>query len=177
MSKRFQGILKKVDKEKLYEAEEAVETILSTKSAKFDESLDIAFRLGVDPKHADQQIRGTVILPNGTGKKVKILVITKDENVAKSLEAGAAYAGSDEYIEKIKDGWFDFDLVIATPDMMPKIGRLGKILGTKGLMPNPKSGTVTTDIVKTVSEFSKGKIAYKVDKFGSIHTPDRKRHV
>ena len=131
----------------------------------------VALRLGVDPRHADQQIRGTVVLPHGTGKTVKILAITSGENIEKALAAGADYAGAEEYINQIQQGWLDFDLVIATPDMMPKIGRLGKILGTKGLMPNPKSGTVTPDIAAAVSEFKKGKLAFRVDKLGSIHAP------
>lgn len=172
VGKRLAEVAKKVDKMKLYQPQEALELLFETKSAKFDESVDVAFRLGVDPKHADQQIRGTVILPHGTGKDVKILAVTQGDNVQKALEAGATYAGSDEYLEKIqKENWFDFDVVIATPDMMPKLGRLGRILGTKGLMPNPKSGTVTTNIAQTVSEFKKGKIAFRVDKFGSIHMP------
>ncbi|MCX5773734.1 MAG: 50S ribosomal protein L1 [Fusobacteria bacterium] len=171
LGKRMTGVATKVEKLKLYSPEEALKLVFETKSAKFDESVDIAFRLGVDPKHADQQIRGTVILPHGTGKVVRTLVITQGENVDKALAAGADFAGSDEYIAKISGGWFDFDVVIATPDMMPKLGRLGKVLGTKGLMPNPKSGTVTTNVAQTVEEFKKGKIAYRVDKFGSIHLP------
>lgn len=142
-----------------------------TKTAKFVETVEVALRLGVDPRHADQQIRGTVVLPHGTGKTVKILAITSGENIEKALAAGADYAGAEEYINQIQQGWLDFDLVIATPDMMPKIGRLGKILGTKGLMPNPKSGTVTPDIAAAVSEFKKGKLAFRVDKLGSIHAP------
>ena len=169
ISKRMKSLYPKVDKLKFYDPEEAFKVLIETKSAKFIESVDVAFRLGVDPRHSDQQIRGTVILPHGTGKKIKILVITQSENIEKALKAGATYAGSEEYIEKIKAGWFDFDIVIATPDMMPKIGKLGKILGTKGLMPNPKSGTVTSDVEKTVQEFSKGKLAFRIDKFGSIH--------
>ena len=141
------------------------------KRGKFVETVELAIRLGVDPRHADQQVRGTVVLPHGTGKSIKILVITSGENIQKALNAGADYAGDDEYISKIQGGWLDFDLVIATPDMMPKLGKLGKTLGTKGLMPNPKSGTVTTDVEKTVEEFKKGKVAFKVDKLGSIHLP------
>lgn len=169
--KRYQEISQKVDNLKIYTPEEALELVFDTKSAKFVETVELAVKLGVDPRHADQQVRGTVVLPNGTGKTIKILAITSGENVQKALDAGAEYAGDDEYIAKIQSGWLDFDLVIATPDMMPKLGRLGKILGTKGLMPNPKSGTVTTDIAKTVEEFMKGKIAFKVDKLGSIHLP------
>lgn len=169
--KRYQEISQKVDKLKIYTPEEALDLIFETKSAKFVETVELALRLGVDPRHADQQIRGTVSLPHGTGKTVRILAITSGENINKALEAGADYAGDDEYITKIQTGWMEFDLVIATPDMMPKLGKLGRILGTKGLMPNPKSGTVTTDIAKTVSEFKKGKVAFKVDKLGSIHLP------
>lgn len=169
--KRYSEISQKVDNLKIYKPEEALDLIFETKSAKFIETVELAVKLGVDPRHADQQVRGTVVLPHGTGKKVRVLAITSGENINKALEAGADYAGDDEYISKIQQGWFDFDLVIATPDMMPKLGKLGRILGTKGLMPNPKSGTVTTDISKTVDEFKKGKVAFKVDKLGSIHLP------
>ena len=169
--KRYNEISQKVDKLKIYTPEEALSVVFETKSAKFVETVELAIRLGVDPRHADQQVRGTVTLPNGTGKTVRILAITSGDNIQKALDAGADFAGDDEYISKIQAGWMDFDLVIATPDMMPKLGRLGKILGTKGLMPNPKSGTVTTDVAKTVEEFKKGKVAFKVDKLGSIHLP------
>ena len=169
--KRYQEIAKKVDKMKLYTPEEALELIFDTKSAKFVETVELAVKLGVDPRHADQQVRGTVVLPHGTGKTIKILVITSGDKIEEALKAGADYAGDEEYINKIQGGWLDFDLVIATPDMMPKLGKLGKLLGTKGLMPNPKSGTVTTDVAKTVDEFKKGKLAFKVDKLGSIHVP------
>ena len=169
--KRYNEISQKVDNLKVYTPEEALDLVFETKSAKFVETVELAIRLGVDPRHADQQVRGTVVLPHGTGKTVRILAITSGENIQKALNAGADYAGDDEYITKIQGGWFEFDLVIATPDMMPKLGKLGKTLGTKGLMPNPKSGTVTTNIEQTVSEFKKGKIAFKVDKLGSIHLP------
>ncbi len=169
--KRYNNIAEKVDKLKIYTPEEALDLIFETKSAKFIETVELAVRLGVDPRHADQQVRGTVVLPHGTGKTVKILVITSGENIQKALDAGADFAGDDEYITKIQGGWLDFDLVIATPDMMPKLGKLGKTLGTKGLMPNPKSGTVTTNVEQTVDEFKKGKVAFKVDKLGSIHLP------
>lgn len=169
--KRYNEISQKVDKLKVYTPEEALELVFETKSAKFVETVELAVRLGVDPRHADQQVRGTVVLPHGTGKTVRILVITSGENIQKALNAGADYAGDDEYINKIQGGWLDFDLVIATPDMMPKLGKLGRTLGTKGLMPNPKSGTVTTNVEQTVNEFKKGKIAFKVDKLGSIHLP------
>ncbi len=169
--KKYLEIAKLVEAGKLYTVEEALELVKKTKTAKFVETVEVALKLGVDPRHADQQVRGTVVLPHGTGKDVKILAITQGENIEKALEAGANYAGAEEYISKIQAGWFDFDVVIATPDMMPKLGKLGKILGTKGLMPNPKSGTVTANIAQAVSEFKKGKLAFRVDKLGSIHVP------
>ena len=169
--KKYLEIAKLVEEGKLYDVKEALELVKKTRTAKFVETVEVALRLGVDPRHADQQVRGTVVLPHGTGKTVKILAITSGANIEKALEAGADYAGAEEYIEKIQQGWFDFDIVIATPDMMPKLGKLGRILGTKGLMPNPKSGTVTPDIATAVSEFKKGKLAFRVDKLGSIHAP------
>ena len=169
--KKYLEVAKLVETGKLYDIKEALELVQKTRTAKFTETVEVALRLGVDPRHADQQIRGTVVLPHGTGKTVKILAITSGENIEKALAAGADYAGAEEYINQIQQGWLDFDLVIATPDMMPKIGRLGKILGTKGLMPNPKSGTVTTNVEQTVEEFKKGKVAFKVDKLGSLHLP------
>ena len=156
--KKYLEIAKLIEIGKLYEVKEALELVLKTKTAKFTETVEVALRLGVDPRHADQQVRGTVVLPHGTGKTVKVLAITSGANVEKALEAGADYAGSDEYIAQIQQGWLDFDLVIATPDMMPKLGRLGKILGTP-------------DIASAVSEFKKGKLAFRVDKLGSIHVP------
>jgi len=169
--KKYLEIAKLVDRERLYTINEAVELVGKTRTAKFVETVEVALRLGVDPRHADQQVRGTVVLPHGTGKTVKVLAITQGDNVQKALDAGADFAGSDEFIEKIAQGWMDFDLVIATPDMMPKLGKLGRVLGTKGLMPNPKSGTVTPDIAGAVGEFKKGKLAFRVDKLGSIHVP------
>ena len=169
--KKYLEVAKLVEIGKLYDIREALELVQKTKTAKFTETVEVALRLGVDPRHADQQIRGTVVLPHGTGKTVKILAITSGENIEKALSAGADYAGAEEYINQIQQGWLDFDLVIATPDMRPKIGSLGKILGTKGLMPNPKSGTVTPDIAAAVSEFKKGKLAFRIDKLGSIHAP------
>lgn len=169
--KRYSEVSKLVDREKLYDIKEGLELLKQTKSAKFVETVEVALKLGVDPRHADQQVRGTVSLPNGTGKNVKILAITQGENIEKALAAGADYAGAEEFIEKIQKGWFEFDMVIATPDMMPKLGKLGRILGTKGLMPNPKSGTVTPNIAVAVEEFKKGKLAFRVDKLGSIHVP------
>ena len=169
--KKYLEVAKLVDTTKLYEVKEALELIKKTRTAKFLETIEVALRLGVDPRHASQQIRGTVVLPHGTGKTVKILAITQGENINKALEAGADYAGAEEYIEKIQQGWLDFDIVIATPDMMPKLGRLGKILGTKGLMPNPKSGTVTFDVTKAVNEIKAGKVEYRLDKTNIIHVP------
>lgn len=169
--KKYLEIAKLVETGKLYEVKEALELVTKTRTAKFVETVEVALRLGVDPRHADQQVRGTVVLPHGTGKTVKVLAITQGDNVQKALDAGADYAGAEDYIEKIQKGWFDFDVVIATPDMMPKLGKLGRILGTKGLMPNPKSGTVTPDVATAVSEFKKGKLAFRVDKLGSIHVP------
>ena len=169
--KKYLEIAKLVETGKSYEVKEALELVTKTRTAKFVETVEVALRLGVDPRHADQQVRGTVVLPHGTGKTVKVLAITQGDNVEKALAAGADYAGAEDYIEKIQKGWFDFDVVIATPDMMPKLGKLGRILGTKGLMPNPKSGTVTPDVATAVSEFKKGKLAFRVDKLGSIHVP------
>ena len=169
--KRIRKAYEGLDALAIASVKEAVRIIKERATAKFDETIDLSVRLGVDPRHADQQVRGTVVLPHGTGKNVRILVITSGDKIDEALKAGAEYAGDDEYISKIQGGWMDFDLVIATPDMMPKLGKLGKTLGTKGLMPNPKSGTVTTNVESTVSEFKKGKIAFKVDKLGSIHLP------
>lgn len=169
--KKYLEIAKLVETGKLYDIREALELVQKTKTAKFVETVEVALRLGVDPRHADQQIRGTVVLPHGTGKTVKILAITSGENIEKALAAGADYAGSEEYINQIAQGWLDFDLVIATPDMMPKIGRLGKILGTKGLMPNPKSGTVTFDVANAINEIKSGKVEYRVDKANIVHCP------
>ncbi|MDR3259583.1 MAG: 50S ribosomal protein L1 [Fusobacteriaceae bacterium] len=169
--KKYIEVAKLINRGKLYDVKEAIELVEKTKTAKFVETVEVALRLGVDPRHADQQIRGTVVLPNGTGKTVRILAITSGDNIEKAKTAGADFAGSDEYINQIQQGWLGFDLVIATPDMMPKLGKLGKILGTKGMMPNPKSGTVTPDIVSAISEFKKGKLAFRIDKLGSIHVP------
>lgn len=169
--KRYLEAAKLVEKGKIYTPEEALALILKTKSAKFTETVEVSIKLGVDPKHADQQVRGTVVLPHGTGKKVRILAIAEGDAEKAAVAAGADFVGGDEYIEKIKNGWLDFDLVITTPAMMPKLGKLGKILGTKGLMPNPKSGTVTPDIAQAINEFKKGKVAFRVDKVGAVHVP------
>ena len=170
--KKYQESAKLVEKLKLYDTEEALELCVNTSKAKFDETVEIHVRLGVDSRHADQQVRGAVILPNGTGKSVRVLVFCKDENVEKAKEAGAEYAGSDEFLQKIQqEGWMDFDVVIATPDMMGVIGRLGKVLGPRGLMPNPKAGTVTPDVARAVTEAKAGKIEYRLDKTNIIHCP------
>ena len=161
---------KLVNRDHLYSPDEAIDILMSSKSPKFDETIDIAVNLGVDPRHAEEAIRGTVALPFGTGKEVAILVIAEGDDVKSALDAGADFAGSDEYFEKINSGWTDIDLIIATPDMMPSLGKLGKILGPKKLMPNPKSGTVTKDVAKAVKEMKGGKIEFRVDKYGIIHS-------
>ena len=163
------------DREKEYPLSEAVEILGSFPKAKFDETVDMAIRLGVNPKHADQMVRGTVVLPNGTGKTVRVLVITRGPKEQEAIDAGADMVGADEYLPKIKDGWTDVDVIIATPDMMGELGRLGRILGPRGLMPNPKVGTVTMDITKAVTEAKAGRIEYRVDKAGIIHVPVGKR--
>ena len=170
-TKRTKAILEKVDKSKDYSIIDAIKILKENSNVKFTESLDCAIRLGVDPKHADQMVRGTVALPHGTGKKVRVLVIAKAAEKAKeALDAGADYAGFDEYLEKIKGGWTDIDVIIASPDTMADLGKLGKILGPKGLMPNPKSGTVTPDVAKAVKEVKAGKIEFRVEKAGIVHT-------
>ncbi len=169
-SKRYKEAFSKIDRTKLYEVEDAVKILKQVSKAKFDETIEIAMRLGVDPRHADQMVRGTVSLPHGTGKTVRVLVLTKGDKVKDALDAGADYAGLDEYIEKINGGWLEFDVVVASPDVMSMVGRLGKILGTRGLMPNPKSGTVTPQVGSAVSEIKAGKIDFRVEKTGIIHT-------
>ena len=172
MGKKYIDSAKLVEKNRLYDPSEALALVCETSKAKFDETIEIHVRLGVDSRHADQQVRGAVVLPNGTGKTVKTLVFAKGDNVQKALDAGADYAGGAEYAEKIqKENWFDFDVVIATPDMMGVIGRLGKVLGPKGLMPSPKAGTVTPDVVRAVTEAKAGKIEYRLDKTNIIHCP------
>lgn len=165
----------KVDKNKLYTVEETIKLAKDSSFAKFDETLDVAFRLGVDPRHADQMIRGAIVMPAGTGKKVNVVVITSGENIAKAEAAGADLVGGDDIIVKIQGGWMDFDRVIATPDMMGKIGRIARILGPRGLMPNPKLGTVTTDVDKAVKEQKAGKVEYRTEKSGIIHVPFGKK--
>ena len=170
--KRYQEAVKLVEKTKLYDLEEAVSILKKSANAKFDETIEAHIRLGVDGRHADQQVRGAVVLPHGTGKTVKVLVFAKGDNVDKALAAGADYAGGDELVPKIQnEGWLDFDVVIATPDMMGVVGRLGRVLGPKGLMPNPKAGTVTMDVVKAIEDVKAGKIEYRLDKANIIHVP------
>ncbi|MDD3831164.1 MAG: 50S ribosomal protein L1 [Clostridia bacterium] len=169
MGKRYLEIAKKVDSTKLYEVDEAVELALETATAKFDETMELHVRLGVDPRHADQQVRGVVVLPNGTGKKVRVLVIAKGAKADEATAAGADFVGAEDVIAKIQAGWFDFDVCITTPDMMGLVGRIGKLLGPKGLMPNPKSGTVSMDVTKAVTDVKAGKVEYRVDKTAICH--------
>jgi len=169
-SKRYNEAAALVEKGRLYDIQDAVELLKKATSAKFDETVEVAFRLGVDPRHADQQIRAAMVLPNGTGKTQKVLVITQGEKVKEAQEAGADYVGGKELLEKIqKENWFDFDVIVATPDMMAELGKLGRVLGPKGLMPNPKTGTVTMDLKKAIAEIKAGKVEYRVDKEGNIH--------
>ena len=168
--KRYQEAVKLVNSEKLYDAKEALETIEKMPKTKFDETVELHVRLGVDSKHADQQVRGTVVLPNGTGKSLKVLVFAKGDKAKEAEEAGADYVGAEELVPKIeKENWFDYDVIVATPDMMGVIGRLGKVLGPKGLMPNPNSGTVTMDVKKAISEIKSGTVEYRLDKTNIIH--------
>ena len=167
--KRYNNNFKTIDRNIEYSLDDAVKIIKETSPAKFDETIDISINLGVDPRHADQIVRGTVSMPNGTGKEVSILVLAKGDLVEKAIEAGADFAGSDEFLEKIKSGWTSVDVIISTPDMMPELGKLGRILGPRGLMPNPKTGTVTNDIEKAVIEIKSGKIEFKVEKNGIVH--------
>jgi len=170
VSKRVKALKESIDLKKEYSLEDAIKVLKEKSKVKFTESLDCAIRLGVDPKHADQMVRGTVSLPHGTGKEVRVLVIAKGSKVEEALAAGADHAGFEDYLEKIKGGWAEVDVVIATPDTMSELGKLGRVLGPRGLMPNPKSGTVTNDVVKAVSEVKAGKIEFRVDKTGIIHT-------
>ena len=172
MGKKYADSVKLLEKNKLYDPAEALSLVCETSKAKFDETIEIHVRLGVDSRHADQQVRGAVVLPNGTGKKVRTLVLTKGDKVQAALDAGADYVGDMEYVDKIlKENWFEFDVMIASPDMMAMVGRLGKVLGPKGLMPNPKAGTVTPDVARAVREAKAGKIEYRLDKTNIIHCP------
>ena len=170
--KKYQDSVKSFDKQKLYDPREGLEAVLATAKAKFDETIEVSARLGVDPRHADQQVRGAVVLPHGTGKKVRVLVFAKGDKADAAREAGADYVGEMDMVEKIqKENWFDFDVVVASPDMMGVVGRLGKVLGPKGLMPSPKAGTVTPDVAKAVQESKAGKVEYRLDKTNIIHCP------
>ncbi len=169
--KKYADSLKLIDRTKQYDPEEAIALVKQTAKAKFDETVEISVRLGVDPRHADQQVRGTVVLPNGTGKTKSVLVIAKGPKAEEALAAGADFVGAEDMIAKIQGGWFGFDVCIATPDMMGLVGRLGRVLGPKGLMPNPKTGTVTMDVTKAITETKAGKVEYRVDKTAIIHCP------
>ncbi len=170
--KKYVDAAKAVDRLKLYDSNEALDLVIKTATAKFDETVEVHVKLGVDGRHADQQVRGAIVLPNGTGKSVRVLAICKGDALKAAEAAGADYVGNDEYIQKIQsEGWMDFDVLITTPDMMGMVGRLGKILGPRGLMPNPKAGTVTPDIAKAIKEAKAGKIEYRLDKTNIIHCP------
>jgi large subunit ribosomal protein L1 len=169
--KKFLAARAKIDPAKRYTFEEAVQLAAETSYVKFDQTLDIAVRLGVDPRHADQMVRGTVVLPNGLGKTVRVLVFAKGEKIKEALDAGADYAGGDEIVEQIREGWLEFDKTVATPDMMGSVGKIGKVLGPRGLMPNAKLGTVTFDLAKVVKEIKAGKVDFRVEKTGIVHAP------
>lgn len=170
--KKFKESLKLIDRHTLYDVTEAIDLVLQTSKANFDETVDMSVRLGVDPRHADQQVRGAVVLPNGTGRTRKVLVIAKGDKIKEAEDAGADFVGGDELVAKIQnDGWLEFDVVVATPDMMGVVGRIGRVLGPKGLMPNPKSGTVTFEVAKAVEEIKAGKVEYRVDKASIVHVP------
>ena len=170
--KKYQDSAKLLDRSKLYDPAEAVALVQQTAKCKFDETIEISVRLGVDPRHADQQVRGAVVLPHGTGKKVRVLVFAKGDKAKDAEAAGADYVGAEELVAKIQgENWFDFDVVVATPDMMGLVGRLGRVLGPKGLMPNPKSGTVTMDVTKAIADIKAGKVEYRLDKTAIIHCP------
>ena len=169
--KKYLESKKKVDRTLHHEPGEALDLVKELTSARFDETVELAVRLGVNPKHADQQVRGAVVLPNGTGKEVKVLVFAKGEKIKEAETAGADFVGAEDLVEKIEGGWLDFDVAISTPDMMKVVGKLGRVLGPKGMMPNPKTGTVTFDVGKAVTDFKAGKVEYRTDKVGNIHVP------
>ena len=171
MGKKYTDSAKLIDSQKLYDPEEAVALVKQTAKAKFDETIEISLRMGVDPRHADQQIRGTVVLPHGTGKKLTVLVFAKGPKADEAQAAGADFVGAEDMVAKIQGGWFGFDVCVATPDMMGLVGRLGRVLGPKGLMPNPKTGTVTMDLTKAIADIKAGKVEYRVDKTAIIHCP------
>ena len=169
--KRFKKAVEVTGADRLGDLSDAVERLKKSATAKFDETVEVSMSLGVDPRHAEQQVRGTVVLPHGTGKKIRVLVLTKGDKEREAKDAGADYAGSEEFIKRLNEGWLDVDSIIATPDMMGEVGKLGRILGPRGLMPNPRSGTVTMDVAKAVREVKSGKIEYRVDKAGNLHAP------
>jgi large subunit ribosomal protein L1 len=170
--KKYQDSVKLIDTAKLYDPKEGVELVIQTGKAKFDETVEASIRLGVDPRHADQQVRGAVVLPHGTGKTVRVLVFAKGDKAKEAQEAGADFVGDDDLVKKIQtENWFGFDVCVATPDMMGVVGRIGRVLGPKGLMPNPKSGTVTADIARAIKEIKAGKVEYRVDKTSIVHVP------
>jgi len=169
VSRKYKDFREKVDSRTAYDLEDAVKLLKENAFAKFDETVELAIRLGVDPKKADQMVRGTVILPHGTGKKIRVLVFAKGEKISEAEEAGADLVGLEDMIAKVQEGWFDFDVAVASPDVMGMVGKLGKVLGPRGLMPNPKSGTVTMDIGKAVKDIKKGKVSYRVDRAGNVH--------
>ena len=169
-TKNYKKVSELVDREKTYTIEEAIKLVKETSFVKFDPTVEVSYNLNVDPRHADQQIRGAMVLPNGTGRSQKVLVITQGAKVEEAKAAGADYAGGKELLEDVANGWFDFDVIVATPDMMGELGKLGRVLGPKGLMPNPKTGTVTPDVTKAVEEIKKGKIEYRVDKESNVNT-------
>ncbi len=169
--KKYSESASKVDSQKRHDVAEAVESAIKSSYAKFDETVDMAVRLGVDPRHADQMVRGTVVLPNGLGKEVKVLVFAKGEKESEAKDAGADFVGGDDMVQKIQEGWFGFDKAVATPDMMGTVGKIGKLLGPRGLMPNAKTGTVTQDVTKAVNELKAGKIDFRVEKTGIVHAP------
>lgn len=171
MGKKYEAAKAKIDSAKTYELTEGFDLVPETKCAKFDETVEVSGRLGVDPKHPEQMVRGTVVLPHGTGKTVRVLVFAKGEKEVEAKDAGADFIGAEDMIEKVSKGWLDFDAIVATPDMMGAVGKLGKVLGPRGLMPNPKLGTVTFDVRKAVSDLKAGKVEFRVDKQGNIHVP------